>query len=208
MNLQFRLAKSEDLEKVLELQSSSIKLMSSDYNPRQIESLVRSQFSARLRSNEIVFLASYKDELVGFACLDINSFQFGGFQIGGVYVHPNFVRQGIGTQLLELIEKTAIEKGCQVISVLSSLTACNFYKARGYKVIHQSGFFSHWNVWIPCLIMKKSLVPVTKPENFYQLINFFYGRLKPFFPTIQLMIFFLIGTLLVRLISLLINLFL
>ena len=112
MNLQFRLANSEDIEKILKLQSSSIKLMSPDYTPRQIESLVRSQTSARLRYNEIVFLASYKDELVGFACLINNSFQFGGFQIGGLYVHPNFIRQGIGTQLLEVIERTAIEKGC------------------------------------------------------------------------------------------------
>jgi putative acetyltransferase len=180
--------------------------MSPDYNPRQIESLVKSQTLARLRYDEIVFLASYKDELVGFACLINNFFQFGGFQISGVYVHPSFLRQGIGTQLLEVIEKTAIEKGCQVISVLSSLTAINFYKARGYQVIRQSGFFSELNVWIPCLILKKSLIPVIKPGNFRQRINFFYFRLKPFFPTIKLMILCIIGTLLARLISLLINL--
>jgi putative acetyltransferase len=194
MNLQFRLAKSEDIEKVLELQSSSIRLMSPDYNPRQIESLVKSQTSARFHHNEILFLASYKDELVGFACLINNS-----FQIGGLYVHPNFLRQGIGTQLLEVIEKTAIEKGCQAISVLSSLTAINFYKARGYQGIRQSGFFSEQDVWIPCLLLNKSLIPVTKPENFRQRINFFYFRLKPFFPTIRLMILCVIGTLLARL---------
>ena len=201
MNLQFRLAKSEDIKKLLELQSSSIRLMSADYTPRQIESLVRSQTLARYGSHEIVFLASYKDELVGFACL-INNY----FQIGGLYVHPNFIRQGIGTQLLEFIEKTAIDKGCKVISVMSSLTAINFYKARGYQEIRQSGFVSELNVWIPCLILKKTLIPVTKTEDFRQRITFFYSRLKPFFPTLRLMILCMIGTLLARLISLLINL--
>jgi putative acetyltransferase len=218
MNLQFRLAKSEDIEKVLELQSSSIQLMSADYNPRQIETLVRSQTSARLYTNEKVFLASYKDELVGFACLIDNSFEFGGFLIGGVYVHPNFLRQGIGTQLLEVIEKTAIEKGCKVLPVMSSLTASNFYKARGYQVIRQSDRYFEVGVRISCLILKKSLIPkksvilkkssipVTKPENFRQRINFFYSRLKPFFPAISLMILCMIGILLVQLISLLKNL--
>ncbi len=202
MNFQIRLAQSEDLERIIELQSRSIRLMSADYNPRQIEALVRSQASARLSYDEISFLAFYNDELVGFACLIDNS-----FQVGGVYVHPNFTRQGIGTQLLEVIEKTASQKGCKVIQVMSSLTAVNFYQARGYQVIRQSGFFSEFSTWIPCIILKKYLVPLTKGENSRQRINYFYSWLKLLMPTIKLIIFFLIGTLLASIILRLIELF-
>ncbi|HEY9637998.1 MAG TPA: GNAT family N-acetyltransferase [Coleofasciculaceae cyanobacterium] len=203
MNLQIRLAKSEDIEKIIELQSSSIRLMSLDYNPRQIESLVRSQASARLMPDEIVFLACYENEIVGLACLIVDY-----SLLSGLYVHPNFIRQGIGTQLLDILEKTAIEKECKAIYIISSLTAANFYQAKGYQVIRQSGFFSEPNTWIPCINLEKRLLSVTEIQGLKQQINYFHYWIKPFFGFIRLITLCLIGLLLPLIISLLVSLFL
>lgn len=199
MNLQISLAKSEDIEKILELQSSSIKLMSPDYNPRQIESLVKGQASVRLMSDEIVFLASYNNEIVGFACLTIDD-----SQLSGLYIHPNFIRRGIGTQLLETLEQTAREKECEAIFIMSSLTAANFYQAKGYQVIRQSGFFSEPNIWIPCINLEKRLIIGTKFSKIH--LDYFHNYPKHFWGFIRLIVICLIGLLLPLIISLIVSL--
>lgn len=168
MNLEIRRAESEDIDKVLELQSSSIRLMSRDYSPIQIEALVKSQASARLAYDEIVFLAFYQDELVGFGCFITKT-----SYLSGLYVHPKFVRQGIGTQLLEVIERTVLEKGCKFIFIESSLTAVKFYQKKGYQVIRKSGFFSDSSTWIPCINLRKPLLPVAETEPLNKLMNCF-----------------------------------
>jgi putative acetyltransferase len=141
MNLQICLADLFDTEKLIELQSNSLRLLSTDYEPKEIEDLVISEAKARLTSKEIVALAFYKDEFVGFACLDIKN-----SLISGLYVHPNFIRQGIGTHLLNFIDKIAQASGCKVLKVYSSLTAVNFYKTQGFEVIteliKQARFFT------------------------------------------------------------------
>jgi putative acetyltransferase len=201
MNLQIRLAKSFDIERLIELQSNSIRSLSTDYELREIESLVISQARARLTYNEIVFLAFYKDELVGFACLIVNS-----SRLSGLYVHPNFIRQGIGTHLLDFINKTAREKGCKVIDVYSSVTAVNFYQSRGFQVIRSSGFFTEDNIWIPCTYMKKNLVLHSNLAQINHPIIGFISRIKPKpISDIQLIILFLISSLLPLIIILIKN---
>jgi putative acetyltransferase len=113
-------------------------LLSTDYEPKTIEYLIKSQAEGRLKNkNEIVAVALNKDELVGFGCLDINPYSSNSL-ITGLYVHPNFIRKGIGRDLLNFINKTAQESGCKVIRVYSSVTALGFYKAQGFQVISYS----------------------------------------------------------------------
>jgi len=139
MDIQIRLAKPEDSEEILELQANSIRSLSSqDYNQRQIELLIRSQKSERF-INEIIFVAEGNNRLVGFAslCIDIP-------QIASMFVHPYFVRQGIGTRLFTEIESVAIEKGYKTLNVMSSLSAVKFYQANGYELTYQSSI----GLWI------------------------------------------------------------
>jgi len=154
MNLQLHLANSFDKEKLVELQSKSLRLLFANYKPKAVESLIIGQAKARLKyKHEIVVVALDKDELVGFACLDVHL-----SLITALYVHPDFIRQGIGTHLLNFINKTAQESGCKFIKVWSSLTAASFYNTRGFKVIGNRGFFTANNIWIPCVYLKKKLV--------------------------------------------------
>lgn len=150
MNLQIYLDNSFDKEKLIELQSNSLRLLSTDYEPKAIEYLIESQAKGRLKhKSEIVAVALDKDELVGFVCLSTSA-----FLITGLYVHPNFIRKGIGTNLLNFINKIAQESGCKVIRVYSSLTAVDFYKAQGFQVINYSKFSTEY--YVPYVHLKKN----------------------------------------------------
>lgn len=179
MDFQIRLSKPEDSEKIIELQTSSLRELSPSYDSNQIESLVRSQASARFAQNEMGVVAEHENEIVGFAsCLVQSSY------ISGVYVHPNLMRQGIGTRLLKAVEHIAIDKGNEAIHVFSSLVTVKFYQANGYQSIRKSGFYSESTTWIPCLILKKQLiiVPIGKQVNRH-IVSLAFG-LKPIFPSI------------------------
>jgi putative acetyltransferase len=161
MDIQIRLAKSEDIEDILEIQANSIRILSyKEYNAKQIESLIRGQKSARLASNEITFLADCGDKLVGFAALSAKT-----PQVNGIFVHSNYVRQGIGTKLLQAVEDVAIEKKYRIIYVYASLSAATFYQVQGYEITAKGGFRSEKNTWIPCLSMRKELIPGTEKEK-------------------------------------------
>ncbi|BAZ28792.1 hypothetical protein NIES4074_12260 [Cylindrospermum sp. NIES-4074] len=203
MDIQIRLAKSEELKEILELQAKSLRTASAEYNPIQIESLVRSQASARVKYDEIWFVADYEDKVVGFASLLL-----GEPTISGVFVHPDFMRQGIGTRLLEAIEKTAVDKKYEILYVVSSLTAVNFYQTRGYQFIRKSGFSSEANVWIPCVSLEKRLLLLTKTEDGSQRSNYLIPSLKQISASVLgLIIIALIAAFLPLIISLIVSLF-
>ena len=103
MDLEIRVAKIEENEKILQLQTDSLEnLASQDYTSLQIESLVKMQALFRFK-DEIIFVAVLAEKIVGFACIHIHK-----PEINGLFVSPEFTRQGIGTKLLETIEKIAI----------------------------------------------------------------------------------------------------
>ncbi|TAG98607.1 MAG: GNAT family N-acetyltransferase [Oscillatoriales cyanobacterium] len=183
MDFKIRLSKPEDSEKIIELQTSSLRVLSSSYNLNQVESLVRSQASARFAQNEIGFVAEHENEIVGFA-----SYLTHPSQISGVYVHPNLIRQGIGTRLLKAVEKIAIDRGYKAIQVFSSLAGVSFYHANGYQSIRQSGFYSEQKTWIPCVILKKQLITVPIAQQVYQPPVSLPLGLKPLFPAMLFLV--------------------
>lgn len=161
MTIQIRLAESQDLDRIIELQTYSIKtLISGEYNCEQVEALAKDQQQYR-GSNETIFLAECNGQLVGFASLlwiDLHPI------IGSVYIHPKFVRKGIGRQLVATIENMAIAKNYKILKVTASLTAVPFYQAQGYKIIRKTGFWTYTGVWIPCIKLEKQLSSPTALE--------------------------------------------
>ena len=163
MDIYIRQSKPEDLSDILQLQADSLRT-SSLYNSQQIESLIRSQKISKFQLNETVFVAEYENKIVGFTYFLI----LWDFSIAGIFVHPNFMRQGIGTKLLNTIEKIAIEKKFRVINVSSSLSSVDFYKANGYQVIRKSGFYSELKTWIECVNLEKKLGEMTEFEQCFE----------------------------------------
>jgi len=170
MDVQIRLANSEDFASILELQAISLKLniKPDGYSVEQVDSLIRSQKPLEPKSLCTTFVADYQSQIVGFACL--STFKA---QITGIYVHPNFIRLGIGSKLLQALEDKAIQQNRPSIHVLAALPAENFYLARGYDSQKEVGFWSEGTVWIPCIQMQKIFRSPTLVEQLIRYLTYF-----------------------------------
>jgi ribosomal protein S18 acetylase RimI-like enzyme len=81
-----------------------------------------------------VLVAVADESVVGFASLQIHAWN-GLSQLQGLAVHPDRLRQGLGAQLVEAIERVARARGCRGISVdtpVDNERARAFYTARGF----------------------------------------------------------------------------
>ncbi|MEA5471720.1 GNAT family N-acetyltransferase [Spirulina sp. 06S082] len=175
MKIKIRLAKPEEITTILELQSQALTFLSAiDYTATEIEAMIQTQGKARTDCQEIVFVAEEQEtspidisrthnipqkKIIGFSCLSSHS-----ADINGIYIHPDRIRQNIGTQLLQAIEAVAIEKRYRRLWVSSALNAIKFYQANGYQKKSYQRLQLN-NIHISVAIMSKQLIPLTESEK-------------------------------------------
>lgn len=58
-------------------------------------------------------------------------------RIRAFFVHPDWARQGIGSQILDACEKAAIAAGFQEFELGATLTGERLYRARGYVAVER-----------------------------------------------------------------------
>lgn len=202
LSLSIRPLVQDDLERILEIQSIALRTSSPSYSPIQIESLVRSQASARLDPHEKGFVAEHNNEIIGFV-----SFLTKRPKIAGIYIHPDFMRKGIGKQLLSVVERFVIDAGYEYIYVTSSMVAVEFYKNSGYHSVIKSGFYSEGKVWVACEVLEKQLVCLTKAERWHRLTTLSASILRSIVLSIQsnFWVAFAAGLILFKIIYFLLN---
>ncbi|MEO0854038.1 MAG: GNAT family N-acetyltransferase [Cyanobacteria bacterium J06648_11] len=162
--LHIRSASNAEFATLLDLQAASLRGIGHDrYTSAQIESLVKGQQIERDRRNEVILLAEREGEIAGFVALDPHR-----PRLSGIYVRPAHARQGIGTMLLDAAEASVRKRHSRVMVVLSSLTAVEFYRERGYRYIAETGFYSCDRVWIPCVRFRKSLILLNSFEQWWE----------------------------------------
>jgi putative acetyltransferase len=105
---------------------------------------------ARRLSQALTLLVVEDGEPVGFASLKDNRV------LDMLYVHPFHIRDGVGTALVDALEKLATARGAREITVESSDTAQPFFEARGY-VPTQRNSKPIGDVWLATTTMKKTL---------------------------------------------------
>jgi putative acetyltransferase len=160
MDINIRLAKPPDLETIIDIQTQSLSRLPDrfrKYDRRQIESLIVGQADAR-RSyilEETILIADNSDRRsIGFIA-------FARPLIVGLFVRPDFMNRGVGGRLLKELELLAIDKNIKNVEVMSSMESIYFYKQNGYQFDRDTGFFSTGDIWIPCKLLKKELIPST-----------------------------------------------
>ena len=77
-------------------------------------------------AEQLTLVVEVDGEHMGFVSLKDNTI------IDMLYVHPHYVGQGIGTALVEAVEKIAKGRGAKTITTDSSDTAQMFFEERGY----------------------------------------------------------------------------
>ena len=88
------------------------------------------EFGARLAKN-LTLVATLAGAPVGFVALEGNA------HVQMLYVYPPAARQGIGTLLMDAIEKLAAGRGAKTMTVDASDTARPFFEQRGYEARHR-----------------------------------------------------------------------
>ncbi|HRN84844.1 MAG TPA: GNAT family N-acetyltransferase [Hyphomicrobium sp.] len=106
-------------------------------------------FAERL-AGMVTLVIQIDGEYAGFASLKDNK------TLEMLYVHPYHAGQGVGTTLVDALERIAAGRGANEITVEASDTAVPFFEARGYSGTQRS-MMPRDGQWLPNTTMKKPL---------------------------------------------------
>jgi putative acetyltransferase len=147
---------TEDSDSIHNLHVVSIKFYCSKFYTENIISAWVNSKSAELYKHlpeyYKVIVVETKNIIVGFGAVNLNK-----NSIDSIYVLPNFSKKGVGSLILENLEKIAKANNATKITLSSTLNAVDFYHAHGYgndvkdKQILKSG------IEIACVNMEKIL---------------------------------------------------
>jgi GNAT superfamily N-acetyltransferase len=183
MTFSLRQALAADIPTLRELIDASVRgLQAEDYSPSQIESALASVYGvdSQLIADGTYFVVEALSEEVG----DRNIVACGGWskrktlyggdvwraredslldpgkdaaKIRAFFVHPSWVRRGIGTMLLEACEQAAIAGGFHRFEMGATLSGVPLYRARGYVALENLGVPLANGESLPIVRMEKVL---------------------------------------------------
>jgi putative acetyltransferase len=103
--------------------------------------------------NEYRLIAEIDGQIVGIGVLVFES-----SELRAVYVAPAAGRRGVGSALVQEIERAACERGLSTLQLDSSITAEVFYRKHGYEVRKRGEHIFRNGQRMACLKMRKSLL--------------------------------------------------
>ena len=156
-------------------------LQTTDYSPSQIESALASVYGvdSQLIADGTYFVVeanSADRKIVGCGGWSKHKTLYGGdvwkgredglldpqkdaAKIRAFYVHPDWVRRGIGTMLLEACEKAATAAGFRRLEMGSTLSGVPLYSARGYVALEDLQVPLANGEALPIVRMEKRFAP-------------------------------------------------
>jgi GNAT superfamily N-acetyltransferase len=155
MNLTLRQAVLADIPALRVLIDVSVRgLQTADYTPAEIEGALQSVYGvdSRLIADGTYFVVEAESVIVGCGGWSKRKTLFGGDRWSGredallnpqqdaakiraFFVHPRWVRHGIGSVILEACEKAAAIAGFTRFEMGATLTGVPLYSARGYVAL-------------------------------------------------------------------------
>ena len=155
MNLTLRQAVAADIPALRVLIDASVReLQAADYTPAQIEGALQSVYGvdSQLIADETYFVVEAEAAIVGCGGWSKRKTLFGGdrwtgredallnpqrdaAKIRAFFVHPKWVRRGIGSMILEACERAAAAAGFTRCEMGATLSGVPLYRARGYVAL-------------------------------------------------------------------------
>ena len=131
--MNFRKATVSDLNEMHQLYIETIQyICKNDYDTAQIEAWVsgvkNTERWTAVIETQFVLLAIIKDQIAGFGTLKEGNY------IDFFYIHKDFQRKGIASELLTELELEAQKQHSKIISSDISITAKPFFEKKGYIV--------------------------------------------------------------------------
>ncbi len=140
MTVTVRPLRDDEMRLYLEIHERAIRgLAASHYSQDDIEAWVVPATDENLRrltrnaDREIRFVAELDDNPVGIGALVLEE-----SELRAVYVSPEGARQGCGSALVRVIERTARDHKVARLTLHASLNAEPFYVALGYQVLDRT----------------------------------------------------------------------
>lgn len=146
-----------DIDPLRELFAQSIDVLTAeDYDEDQRLAWItrvedRGAFARRVLG-QTTLLVEREGEILGFASLRENS------EIDLLYVHPYAAGEGVGSALIDALEKIAKGRGTQTMTVDASETAVEFFESRGYTALRRNSV-NIGDQWMTNTTMSKPLAP-------------------------------------------------
>jgi GNAT superfamily N-acetyltransferase len=160
-------------------------LQAGDYSPSQIESALASVYGvdSQLISDGTYFVVEAKSAasaIVACGGWSKRKTLYGGdvwkaredslldpqtdaAKIRAFFVHPDWVRRGIGTMLLDACERAAVAEGFRRFEMGATLSGVPLYRARGYISLENLGVPLANGESLPIVRMEKRLPKETPP---------------------------------------------
>ena len=134
--MEFREYKDTDLHAVLDLFYVTVhEVNKNDYTEDQLEAIAPKEaneyhWEKSLEKNHTIVVEE-DDKLIAFGNIGKTGY------LDRLYVHPDYLRKGIASKLVEELEEYAKKHGSHVINVTSSITSKAFFESKGYAVIEE-----------------------------------------------------------------------
>ena len=164
-----------EISKLIKL--SARKLCITDYTPKQIEDALRGAWGLdnQLIEDETYYLILGNDEIIGCGGWSFRKTLFGSSarkdrdserldpisnaaRIRAFFIHPNYVRKGLGKKLLIHCEQKAWDSGFTRLELGSTLPGVHLYKNQGYVMGKPYEFESSPDIFVTIIPMKKTLL--------------------------------------------------
>jgi len=145
-----------DLEQVVTLFTQAVHNVSSSfYSPFELEAWAPSNpdmaLWRRLLEERYTMVMDAENGITGFGSLGAD-----GNTVEMLFTHHAHQNEGIGSTILELLEKEAIRRGNSEIRLISSANAWSFYHKRGYQY-HHSEKKLYGAMMFDCQVLCKAL---------------------------------------------------
>ncbi|OUL19583.1 hypothetical protein BV378_32730 [Nostoc sp. RF31YmG] len=143
-NIKVRRCLPSDAESVLKVHRAAIHGTASSCYPKEIiqywaspitPSKIKAFANNTVIGEETRIVAEINGQIVGFGAVVVSN-----SELRAVYVSPKFGRSGVGTAILQELERLARERGLSELHLNASLNAEPFYQVNGYI---NEGFEEH-----------------------------------------------------------------
>lgn len=156
MKITLRPATLEDRYALWQVHTQAIRVSAADhYDAAQIEAWAGRLTPEGYQRYPDCYLVAETEEgrVIGFGELNLKA-----SEVEAVFVDPEFVRRGIGGQLLQALEDLARQQGLTALVVDAALNAVEFYERAGYQQAKPTMcVYGKDAIAVPGMLMTKSL---------------------------------------------------
>lgn len=159
-----RKARPRDKDALATLHAASITVLCGDaYTREQVAAwtgaLVPAVYDTAFRDKEFLVAEGPHQALLGLGMLDVEH-----GEVSAIYIHPDAAGQGVGSALLQALEKSARGFAIHETTVFSTLNAKGFYLRQGYEAQGEAFHRLPDGSQLECIRMHKRLAPAEVQE--------------------------------------------